>query len=124
MNRQDRSCPTGHGSRGRIRIERVVTFVDLRGHRAGADLRDGLERCDECRGRDYHLVAGPDAERIEGESQRVEPARDADALTNAAERGERLFEVPDGRPVRERIAVDQRHDVVDDLRPERRMRRR
>jgi hypothetical protein len=96
-------CPRSLTDRrlGGVRVHPVVVRGDVDGDRNSPDLGDGLPRRDERHRGDEHLVADPDAECFERETQPVEPARKTDAMVDAAKSGERGLELADRRPVHE-----------------------
>ena len=105
-------------------IEAVVVLRNVDDDGDAAGLRDRLERRDERRGGNDDLGAGLDPGRQEPESQRVEPAGDADAMADAAIGGKGLLELGDGRPVRERPALEELRDVLEQRSLERPVHRR
>ena len=94
------------------RIEAVVVLGDVGDDRHRARLRHRLERRHERRRRNDHLVTGLDPGGEQPEAQRVEAARDTDALRGPAVVSERALELPHRRPVRERAGVEQPGDVL------------
>ena len=121
MDRQERACPRADRCSRRGRIESVVGGgnLDRDGHAAG--LRDRLEGRDEGERRHDHLVAGLERQRDQREAERVEPARDPDAVGRAGVRRERRLERGDRRPVRERARLEQLGDVAEHLVGDRRV---
>src|SRR5262249_20003026 len=73
VHRQDRAQPRAARRRRarRPRIERTARGLDVGEHGSGAEPRDGACGGEEGEGGAEHLVAGPDAERLQGEQQRV-----------------------------------------------------
>ena len=94
-------------SAGRVDVHVEVGLGDVDGNGSPACLGDGLERRDERVRRDEHLVARLQPGRDQGQAQRVETARYADASGALAVGGERLLEGADGRAVGEGIRIDQ-----------------
>ncbi len=95
-------------------IEAVVVLGDVSHHRDAARLRHRLERGDEGRCGNDDLLAGLESRRQEPEPKSVKPARDADAMVDAAVRGERLLEKRDRRAVRERARVQKLADLLEE----------
>ena len=108
--------------RRRDGVEAVVVLRDVRDDRHAAGLRHRLERRDKCRSRDDHFVTRLKSARDQREAQRVEPARDADALSDAAVFGERRLKRRHLRPVRERARVEEVGYLVEQPRLQRRLR--
>jgi hypothetical protein len=101
------------GSSLHVDVEIGSRYVDR--HRPGAGLRDSLERRRERQSRYDNLVAGFDAGGEQADSQCVEPARDPDALVDAAVVGPGQLECAHLRPVRERVRVDQEGELGEEL---------
>ena len=107
------ACTRPGRRRRRSRIEAVIVGGDVRDHRDSARLRHRLERRDEGRRRDDHLVAGLESRCEQPEPKSVEPTRDADAVIDAAVRGECLLEAHDGRAVGERARFEKLADLFE-----------
>ena len=99
--------------RGRRRagIEAVVALRDVDDDRDSARLRHRLECRDERGSRDDDLVARLEAGREQAEPERVEAARDADAVIDAAVLGECRLEARNGGPVRECARLEELPDL-------------
>ena len=84
------------GRRDRVvqprRIQAARALVDVDEDRPRPREHDRLERREERERHGDHLVARADAERAQGEQQRVGAARDAHAVLRAAVGGELLLE--------------------------------
>ena len=91
----------------------VVVLVDVDHDRRPTGLDDGFERRGERRRRHDHAGARVEVRREERESERVEAARDADAVPHTAGVREPAFELGDGLPVREVAAVDRLSDPLE-----------
>ena len=94
-------------------IEAVVALRDVDDDRDSARLRHRLECRDEGGGRDDDLVARLEACREQAEPERVEPARNADTVIDAAVLGERRLELRDGGPVREGARVEELAELLE-----------
>ena len=106
MHRDDRPRPVGH-LRGRVLdVEVERDGVDVGEDRRRAAPHDRLGRRVEGEGRADHLVAGPDAERLEREHERVGAVRDADRALHAEVGGGLLLERPVVRAADEALAVE------------------
>jgi hypothetical protein len=97
-------------------VHGVVVVIDVEHHRHAAGLEHCLERGRERSGRHDDAGATLDARRLEAEPQRVEAARDADALTATGSMGERELELCDGSTVHEVAGVDRLRNPVEDAR--------
>ena len=99
---------------GRVEVVVLVGRVDH--DRPSAGLCHSLECCDErARGHD-DLVARLEACGLEPEPERVEAARQADAVLGAAVGGKGRLELADLRAIRECARIDEVGDLLDDVR--------
>ena len=106
MHRDDRPRPVGH-LRGRVLdVEVERGGIDVGEDRRRAAPRDRLGRRVEGERRADHLVARPDAERVEGEHERVGAVGDADRPLDAEVGGGLLLEGPVVRAADEALAVE------------------
>ena len=80
--------------------------IDVGEHRRRAAPHDRLRSRVERERRADHLVAGPDAERVEGEHERVGAVRDPDRALHAEVGGGFLLERPVVRAADEALAVE------------------
>src|SRR5581483_1497471 len=103
--------------RGHVERQRVVIDVDEDRPRPGHHDRGG--RGDEREGGRDHLVSGPDAERGEGQAQRVGARADAHAVTGPAHRRQLGLERAPLRPEDEGAVVDHARSGLEQLGPER-----
>ena len=85
-----------------VDVDRVGLRIDVDEHDLRPGHLDRLGRGDEAVGDRDDLVAGPDAERLQRDEERVGAVRHADAVLDAAVAGERLLELLDERPADER----------------------
>ncbi len=115
VHRHDEARALGDRSARRVDIHVQVGLGDVDRHGRPARLGDRLEGRDEGVGRHEHLVARLEAARDEGETERVQAAREADAGSAPAVGGERVLEHCDRRAVREGIRVDQLAELLEEL---------
>ena len=113
VNRQNAARSLRERGLERSHVQVVVRRGDVHGHRTAARLSHCFEGGDERVRRDDHFVSRFEVHRDQGEPQRVEAARDADAVGRAAEARERRLELRDLGAVGERIRVDQPADVLE-----------
>src|SRR5438270_9932303 len=106
VNRDDRPRPVGHLRRRVLEVEVERDGIDVREYRRGAAPHDRLRGRIEREGRADHLVAGPDAERVESEHERVGAVRDADRPLHAEIRSGFLLEGPVMRAADEPLALE------------------
>ena len=106
MHRDDRPRPVGH-LRGRVLdVEVERDGVDVGEDRRRAPAHDRLGRRVEGEGGADHLVVRPDAERLEGEHERIGAVRDTDRPLHAEIGGSLLLERPVVRAADEALAVE------------------
>ena len=115
VDRDDRPRPVGD-LRGRVlEVEVERGGVDVGEDRGRAAPRDRLGRRVEGEGGADHLVAGPDAERVERDHQRVGAVGDADRPLHAERSGGLLLERPVVRAANEALTFE--HLPEDGLEP-------
>ena len=104
-----------------LRVDVERRRVDVREHRRRADAGDRLRGRVEREGRADHLVAAPDAHRLEREDERVGPVRDAERVRYAEVRGRLALEGLDLGPEDEAARLEDLCEPLLELRDERRV---
>src|SRR5438445_6836481 len=94
MDGHDRTRTRSDRALGRRKVERVRRRIDVDEDRRGARHHDRRRGGDEREGRRDDLVAGADAERGQGQTQRVRARGDAQRPGDAADGGQLLLERP------------------------------
>ncbi len=121
VHRHDRLRPLGDARRDVVRVEVERDGIDVGEDGRRADTRDRLGGRVEGEGRADHLVAAPDAHRLEREDERVRAVGDADRMRHAEVRGRLALERLDLRAEDEPAGLEHLREPLLELGDERRV---